>query len=131
MTTHQPDDITLCKSCWCATKTVDGMCGKCGAVKGQPDDELDELDDILYPLKLVSQEHYDTGMKMLKSLVASKESAARKNELEALKMDFYGIISEGGDHKNGNKHFMLGVSAVLRGIEDRLKALTQSKEEES
>ena len=26
-------DITLCKNCWCMTHTVNGKCGKCGAIK--------------------------------------------------------------------------------------------------
>lgn len=28
-----PDAISLCRNCWCATKTVAGKCGKCKAVK--------------------------------------------------------------------------------------------------
>lgn len=26
-------NISLCKNCWCITKTIKGMCGKCGAKK--------------------------------------------------------------------------------------------------
>jgi hypothetical protein len=25
--------LSLCKSCWCMTKTIDGKCGKCGKGK--------------------------------------------------------------------------------------------------
>ena len=27
------DDVSLCKNCWCMTRTIDGKCGKCGARK--------------------------------------------------------------------------------------------------
>lgn len=27
------NNITLCKNCWCMTHTVNGKCGKCGAIK--------------------------------------------------------------------------------------------------
>ena len=27
------EDISLCKSCYCMTKTIKGKCGKCGARK--------------------------------------------------------------------------------------------------
>nr|DAY15527.1 MAG TPA: hypothetical protein [Caudoviricetes sp.] len=26
-------DVSLCKNCWCMTHTVNGKCGKCGAIK--------------------------------------------------------------------------------------------------
>lgn len=29
-------DISLCKNCWCMTKTIDGKCGKCGQDKNAP-----------------------------------------------------------------------------------------------
>lgn len=33
VTLEMSDDISLCKSCWCMTHTVDGKCGKCEALK--------------------------------------------------------------------------------------------------
>ena len=29
------DDISLCKDCWCMTRTINGKCGKCSTRKGQ------------------------------------------------------------------------------------------------
>nr|DAP54891.1 MAG TPA: hypothetical protein [Caudoviricetes sp.] len=29
----EPDKLSLCKNCWCMTRNVDGVCGKCKAVK--------------------------------------------------------------------------------------------------
>ena len=34
----KPKELTLCKNCWCETKTIDykiGKCGKCGQTKYQ------------------------------------------------------------------------------------------------
>ncbi len=35
---QKPKELTLCKNCWCETKTIDykiGKCGKCGQTKYQ------------------------------------------------------------------------------------------------
>lgn len=29
----EPDKLSLCKNCWCMTRNVDKLCGKCKAVK--------------------------------------------------------------------------------------------------
>ena len=29
----EPDKLSLCKNCWCMTRTAGGVCGKCKAVK--------------------------------------------------------------------------------------------------
>lgn len=33
MTRKPPKDVSLCDSCFCMTKTIDGFCGKCGTRK--------------------------------------------------------------------------------------------------
>lgn len=30
---EDPDELTLCRNCYCMTKTRNGICGKCKAVK--------------------------------------------------------------------------------------------------
>ena len=29
----EPDKLSLCKNCWCMTRNIDKLCGKCKAVK--------------------------------------------------------------------------------------------------
>lgn len=35
MATRGSKLISLCESCWCMTRTINGCCGKCGAEKGE------------------------------------------------------------------------------------------------
>ena len=32
-TEQKPNNLSLCQSCMCMTKTIKGKCGKCGVVK--------------------------------------------------------------------------------------------------
>lgn len=41
--THDSEDISLCRSCWCMTKTRAGKCGKCKAEKPVAHDSEDWL----------------------------------------------------------------------------------------
>jgi hypothetical protein len=49
-----PSQISLCRSCWCMTKTIDGHCGKCKELKDTSTQQDKELQQIFLPIALKS-----------------------------------------------------------------------------
>lgn len=77
MKQQKPKELTLCKNCWCETKTIDykiGKCGKCGQTKYQKKfsnlvkklltkqrTELKQIIDIMWDKKETDKNRYSVG----------------------------------------------------------------------
>lgn len=67
-----PVDVSLCKSCYCMTHTIDGTCGKCGAIKD--DTSLDEILDKYYaPIKLPDNNREGLKQAILSSYIKKQD----------------------------------------------------------
>ena len=74
------ESITLCPSCNCMTKTVDGKCGKCGSLKSSNSRSLKQNEKWAYELILKLQtflkdNNFEVILTEVEKMIAKSEDA--------------------------------------------------------
>lgn len=101
-------EISLCKSCYCMTHTIDGKCGKCTASKillkpdssslvssNEAEDVERELSERLkHTLKLVPSSQRETFVFELARFVVADRKAQRQDERHRLLAEIEGKVNE-------------------------------------